>query len=65
VIDLCSHPERQKLLEHVKDVGVEVLGEEERLQRRAVLLHLLVVLEEKGHKLWISCGILIENTRSP
>ena len=36
-----SHPEGNKLVEHVEDVWIEVLREEQRLQRRAVPLNLL------------------------
>ena len=43
---LSSHSEGEELLEHVEDVGIQVLREEESFQRRAVLLHLLVMLKE-------------------
>ena len=36
-----SHPEGNKLVEHIEDVWIEVLREEQRLQRRAVPLNLL------------------------
>jgi hypothetical protein len=42
-----SHSESKKLLENVQNVGIEILREEQRLQRRAVLLHLLVMLQRQ------------------
>lgn len=42
-----SHAQGEELLEHVEDVGVQVLREEQRLQGGRVLLNLLVVLEKK------------------
>ena len=51
-----SHSQGEELLEHVKDVRVQILGEEECLQSRAVLFHLLVMLkankndQEKSHR---------------
>jgi hypothetical protein len=41
------HSERQELLEHLEDVGIQILREKQRLQGRAVLLHLLVMLKQK------------------
>ena len=38
-----SHPECNKLVEDIEDVWVEVLCEQQRLQRRTVPLHLVRV----------------------
>ena len=39
---LRLQPQREELLENVEDVWVQVLREEQRLERRAVLLHLIM-----------------------
>ena len=44
-----SVSEREELVEGVQHMLVQVLCEQQRLQRLAVLVHLLVVLPEKQH----------------
>ena len=43
------HPQGDELVEHVQDVGVQVLGEQQRLQGGAVLLYLQ---QRKNNQWW-------------